>query len=117
MDHSRSEEPNVGASSLPTSDSAPQLAKVTGRLRRVGGPLGNPPCGVPGNIRFESTDGTITSHQTDASGYYSILVMPGQYAVSAIPAGIPEGRAISIDGPVVVPAHGRDDVDINSYMR
>jgi hypothetical protein len=59
----------------------------------------------------------MTPSQTDASGYYSIMVPPGQYVVSAIPEGLPEDRAISIDHPVVVPAYGRDDVDIDSYMR
>ncbi|WP_433796318.1 hypothetical protein [Actinoplanes sp. CA-252034] len=101
----------------PAGPRKPMVAvEVTGTVQRVGGPMGTPPVGMSGSVRFEDAAGTTITAALGAGGSFSIAVPPGQYVVTGIPAeaGRPSCRA---EAPVLVSDTRLDGVEVDCHVR
>jgi hypothetical protein len=111
--------PDVPAASASAASAVPSGAvEVTGALRLVGGPAGNGPRGVAGEVHFRATDGTTTSAAAAGDGQFSLRVRPGTYVVSGTSPSFGDGTyPCNAAAPVQVPAGGRHDVEVVCSMR
>jgi hypothetical protein len=92
----------------------PETVTVTGSLQRIGGPLGTPPRPIPGIVRFQADDGTITATTTTEDGRFTITITVGRYVVTGTPD---TGAPCQAEAPVIVPATGLDGVEVNCHIR
>ncbi|MEU4155512.1 hypothetical protein [Actinoplanes sp. NPDC026670] len=94
---------------------AGRFVTVTGSLQQVGGPMDTPPRGIPGTIRFQAEDGTITATTAAETGRFTISVPTGRYVVTGSPTDSPQTCQAS--APVTVPTDGSPDVTITCHIR